>query len=594
MPCYHYKTKQSHETRLIASLLLLLLASSFLPLLASSKESWQLLYQPRQRIVKNVVAYNDSLFIGTGNGVLISNDVGNSWGDFGLDKLSKDESGNSLINYISIDEINKRIYIATNFGAYYSDLKTPNWKKFFENNKLESNEVNSLLVNNNEVYLATNDGFWICNLKENTYKRLNQGLSPDPITGNYKTSYVLKYFDALLLTSPRGIYLLDKKKQVWKKISQGIQSLSNGNINARYLLIDYKNILWAACETGIYKWNGFKKYKRKTNKIFWSKISNGVKSNVDGYPGTLFIYNFKNKLYATSESGIYALNKTDEIWKDITDGIRTKDGNKNVYWLIDFKDELYAATDEGLFVRRRETGDKKKRDAINRISTAINTQIDSLTLPQNDIKEHPASIDANQEVLLQGKVETDFTNIETLEPSVIEVQKEALKFASLPTSSDYKKYRLQARLRNIIPKVGFDLNTTGTNLGYYQVEKGISSDVSLNNKFDANKLTRLQHDGRSFKQVSVSWDANQFLYDDEIKEILNLARLTANIKENLLDDVTRIYYQRRRLQLENMFQETNDVKSKTLKELEVAELTGQLDSRTGGWFSKEIQKRKKV
>ena len=568
---------------------LMFLLIFLLPSPVSCKGNWYLLYQPRQRIVKSIVASNDSLIVGTGNGILTSNDHGNTWSDFGSEQLSKDINGNSTINWISIDEVNKKIYIATNFGAYYSSFETPNWKKFFENSKLESNEVNALEANNDEVYLATNDGLWIYNLKNNSCKRLNKGLAPDSTTGNYKISHILKHIDKILLASETGIYLLNKKNQEWKKISQGIQSLPGGNIGAQYLFVDHKNILWAACKAGIYQWNGLKQYKRKNHKTFWRKVSNGIKQSIDGYLETNFVYTVKNKLYSASKSGIYSLNKTDEIWIDITDGIRTKEGNKNVYWLAELNNELYAATDEGLFVRRQEARSKrqearsKDRDVACNVSTEDKKQI---IQPQN--------INPDQELLLEGKVEADFTNIEALEPSVIEVQREALRFASLPTNNDYKKYRLQARLRNIIPKIGFDLNSTGTNLGYYQFEKGISSDVSLNNKFDANRLTRLQHDGKSYKQVTVSWDANQLLYDDEIKEILNLARLTANIKENLLDDVTRIYYQRRRLQLENMFQEAIDIKSKTLKELEVAELTGQLDSRTGGWFSKEVQKRKQL
>ena len=198
----------------------------------------------------------------------------------------------------------------------------------------------------------------------------------------------------------------------------------------------------------------------------------------------------------------------------------------------------------------------------------------------------------NSKLILKGKIETDFANLEELEPSVIEVQKQALKFASLPTTNDYKRYRLQARLRNIVPRIGVDLNTTGTDTNYYQFDKGISTDISLNNDFNAGRTNRYQYDGRSFKQLSVLWNTNQFIYDDEIREILNQARLTANIKENLLDDVTRIYYQRRKAQLETLLTPPPNIQNKLSKEIEIAELTGQLDSRTGGWFSKELERRK--
>ena len=142
-----------------------------------------------------------------------------------------------------------------------------------------------------------------------------------------------------------------------------------------------------------------------------------------------------------------------------------------------FKDNLYAATDEGLFV------------LYNNNSTI-----------------------SNEKIILKGKIETDFANLKELEPTVIEVQKKALEFASLPTSGDYKRYRLQARLRNIVPMIGFDLNSTGTSSDYYQFDKGITSDTSLNNDFNAGKTNRYQFDGRSFKQLSVLWNTNEFIY----------------------------------------------------------------------------------
>ena len=88
-----------------ASLLLCFYASpcfSYLP-------TWQLLYQPRQRVVKSIAIYNEEIFIGTGNGVLVSNDKGKNWKDFGTSQLSKDINGNSFINWINIDEENKKI-----------------------------------------------------------------------------------------------------------------------------------------------------------------------------------------------------------------------------------------------------------------------------------------------------------------------------------------------------------------------------------------------------------------------------------------------------------------------------------------------------
>ena len=566
--------------------LLTMILVAILPLRCYSKSTWQLLFQPRQRIVKSIGIYNEEIFIGTGNGILVSKDKGENWEDFGSSQLRKDANGNSAVNWILVN--GEKIYIATSFGAYFSSIESPNWEKFFENKSTETNkinlqktnedytgdfdvdsdndnefnseqindedinsivnEINSLTIDNNFVYLSTNTSLWIYDLKEKSFRRLNEGLEPDILSGNYEIFFSLKNNNDLFLATSNGVYLFDDKNLTWDKISVGIEKLQNGRTNVKHLLIDKEGNLWAACGTGVYKTND--------NGKSWKRISDGIRKNDDGFQEALYLFESNETLYVTCASGVYYLDKRNNEWIDFTQGIRSKESNKKVYWISRLQDNFYVATDEGLFI----TGD-----------SGHSPQISSL--------------------LLKGKIESDFANLNEMEPSVIEVQKQALKFSSLPTTGDYKRYRTQARLRNLIPRVGVDLNTTGTSTNYYQLDNGIATDASLNNKFNGDSTKRYQHDGKAFKQFSVLWNTDQLFYDDEIRYILNQARLTANIKENLLDDVTRIYFKRRKLQLESLSNIEIDPLEKIQMSLEIAELTGQLDSRTGGWFSKEVEKR---
>lgn len=509
-----------------------------LPAFAST-ESWQLIYQPRQRTVRTIATYKNTIFIGTGNGVLKSNDEGKTWEDFSTKDLQKDLNGNAQVNWITINK--NKIYIATSFGAYVSSIKKAKWEKIFENTKTESNNVNSITIDNERIYLCTNDGFWV---KEgDDFKRLNTGLEPNIETGNYEALYSIKTNENLYLGTSNGIYKFNSETNTWEDISNGAERLPNKILNAKHLITDNQNNLIVTCSTGI--------YKLTNNKC--EKISENLKQNNDGYNEAFYLLKNNEELYAGTASGVYLL-KENSI-ESLSYGIRTKENNKNVYSLGVLNEKIYAATDEGLF---------------------------SYSLSTN-----------NYPLVLKGEVEKTFTNLEELEPTAIEVQKQAMKFSSLPTNKDFKRYQLQARLRNIVPRVGLDVNSTNSNQNYYQFQNGISSDISLNNKYSADDLKRLQKDGSRYKQLSILWNTNEFIYDDEIKDIISQARLTANIKENILDDVTRIYYKRKNLQLENIITPETSAEKKLKKELEVAELTSQLDSRTGGWFSKEIEKRKR-
>lgn len=550
----------------IIFVLIIIIATVLEPVsvIAASPLRWELVFQPRQRQVQSIATFKNQIFIGTANGIQISKD-GNSWADLKTNQLQKDSNGNSQINWIYTDQDTQNIFIATSFGAYFSKPGSIKWEKLFENTKIESNTVNSLFVEDSVAYLSTNDGLWVCNLSEDTCRRLNEGLQPTNETGNQEIFYTAKYGNYLFLTSASGIYSFDYNTYSWRNIAGLIKKLPNGNINARHLLMDKEGRLWAACGTGI--------YVTADDGNTWHNKSNGIKKNKDGFQELFYLFESKNNFYAATASGVYLYNKKNGFWDDISSGIRTVNGNKNVYWLTEYKNKLYSATDEGLFAIRTSSfvSQKTKQDVMV------------------DDKENAK----DEEIVLKGKIESEFTNLEELEPQLVEVQKQALQFASLPTASDYKRYRVQARLRNFIPRVGFDINSANSDVNLYEFQKEITTDISLSNRFNSDSLNRLQRDGKSFKQLSVQWNANQLLYDDEIREILNQARLTANIRENILDDVTKLYFQRRKLQLEALTSLNMDFRKRLNHELQIAELTGQLDSRTGGWFSKELERKKR-
>lgn len=86
----------------------------------------------------------------------------------------------------------------------------------------------------------------------------------------------------------------------------------------------------------------------------------------------------------------------------------------------------------------------------------------------------------------------------------------------------------------------------------------------------------------------VDWDLNKLVFNpDELRvssEISSLVRL----RESVLNQVTKIYYERRRLQVELDLTPPTDVSSRVRKELRLQELVADLDSLTGGYFSKKL------
>ena len=63
------------------------------------------------------------------------------------------------------------------------------------------------------------------------------------------------------------------------------------------------------------------------------------------------------------------------------------------------------------------------------------------------------------------------------------------------------------------------------------------------------------------------------------------------LREDILDQVTRLYFERRRIQMELITNEFLNPPLMIDKEMRIAELTALIDALTGGEFSKRIVKK---
>ena len=78
------------------------------------------------------------------------------------------------------------------------------------------------------------------------------------------------------------------------------------------------------------------------------------------------------------------------------------------------------------------------------------------------------------------------------------------------------------------------------------------------------------------------------IYDPEIIDIVNSARVSANIRENLLTELTQIYFQRKSLLSELV---SNPFSRTMTQKFKLEELTADIDARTGGWYSLALRNR---
>ena len=117
-----------------------------------------------------------------------------------------------------------------------------------------------------------------------------------------------------------------------------------------------------------------------------------------------------------------------------------------------------------------------------------------------------------------------------------------------------------------------------------------SSSQDEDQSFTYGELHDLRDRGRSSSRdfeavVSLTWDLGDLAYPTEAPELSREARQRVSLRDNLLDEVNQLYFDRRRtLVALDAYGDKGDPEA-VLLQLRAEELAAGLDAWTGGWFS---------
>lgn len=164
------------------------------------------------------------------------------------------------------------------------------------------------------------------------------------------------------------------------------------------------------------------------------------------------------------------------------------------------------------------------------------------------------------------------------EPTVREVQKAALDYARAhPEVVD--AWRLRSRVAAAVPEVETDFRV--------QLD---DDRRELRDPDAARAITVIDEDDRGYRfGIGLDWKLDRLIFNrEELSAVRESVRL-ANLRDRVLDEVTRRYYERRRLQVDLELSPPTDLGDRIRKELRVQELTADIDALTGGFFSEKLK-----
>ena len=164
------------------------------------------------------------------------------------------------------------------------------------------------------------------------------------------------------------------------------------------------------------------------------------------------------------------------------------------------------------------------------------------------------------------------------EPSLREVQKIAVKQAFL------KRKRVKSWIRRVrasawLPDVRVKLDQNQGSELRLKGEPGTSS-----------QWAEKEGDGLSYG-VQLTWSFNRLVFDPDELKVNREAHRMVELREEIMHNVTRVFFERRRIQVMNYLRPPRTIRAAALRRLAKERLEGLLDSITGGWYAKELKKR---
>ena len=106
---------------------------------------------------------------------------------------------------------------------------------------------------------------------------------------------------------------------------------------------------------------------------------------------------------------------------------------------------------------------------------------------------------------------------------------------------------------------------------------------------DAQTLTGASADIKDSIDVRAKWNLDKLIMSSERIRVINEAQDVVKLRDKVLDEVTRLYFDRRQQQVDMLLNPAGDVKAQIKTELRLEELTAQINAYTGGRFTKALQ-----
>ncbi len=423
------------------------------------------------------------------------------------------------------------IYLLTDDGVYSYYLPAQRWQKEFESSAEHGQDTYDMIQLDDLIYLASSQGIFLHSLDSNTWRKINNF--------NEAVYRLAANKDYLYAVTSQDVYRMERMTKTWQKIFHAGINVMEEDKNAEDIqdpwikdLFLCGDDIFVSTKEGIYikqadmEFKPFNTELLPTNKLV--KMVEISSASHEVCPSDAS----KRKFLAATTDGLFLFNG--KVWQPLYQGLETND----IRDLVVTQDtDVLAATDKGIFYLTTE-------------QTFIN---DDQTLASRKFSEDKS-------------FKTEGTRLS--EPNIRQVQAWAIDYAEV-NPEKILAWRSQARMKALLPNVNV----------------GIDRDAGEVFHWDTGPNPDVLQKGRDLTDwgISVTWNLGELIWNNDQTSIDSRSKLMVELRQDILDQITRIYFERKRLTLVGA--QLNDESIHQDMQLRIEELTALLDGYTGGRFS---------
>lgn len=473
------------------------------------------------------------------------------------------------------------LYIATRSALYKTrDLKE-RWESVFLLPQGGSNEINCIAGRSKIIFLGTKRGLFKSEDYGARWRNMFRTILPDK---NHITCVELSNHsrNRIMIGTRKGIFLSDDLGDKWLDIKAGLKDVPV------LCLAMNKELVYAGTQSGLYVMTpGVEGWRRvfvqsagEKNEAEETEEDNYEES--EKYASIRSIAINDNRVYVTFDKDILYSDDGAKSWNNFPCA-----GLKGVinYLLISVKNKsIFCATDKGVFEFINEKSlwlelYKGMAKSLNVRRAIFGSEDEKTLLAVTDNGLY--SFEAGD--YLMNKYPDIDKSLKTLktafddEPTFRELQLAAIRFCDV-SPDKIRNWQRDSRVRAIVPKLSFGMANRR------------SSNTEIYTSATKDYVTVGPDDTYNAFDVSVSWDLGNLIWSDVQTSIDVRSRLMVQLRNDILDDLRRAYYERKRLQFELMTSPPKDMSAKFEKDLRLGELTQAIDDLTGSYLSEHIRK----